>query len=269
LDTSHDLLKTIVLPVMPEVGLALIRTLDDPDVSLDAVQKLITRDPALTVKLLALANSASFGLPRRVASLDEATRLVGLSRIRTMALSACLHNAFTLPETLDRTNFWRYCMACAGYAQWLAGGLREDLDTQRAWLTGMMLRLGEIMLVQAHSAAGAVFEQAGLKPGERWTLEKTTIGIYEGGVSAEIARRWNFPPDIVLALRHAMDPMGHKPLDPLAGVLHLAGLLADTPQAQAEVLEALPVPLMAALDLKYGWMKSSFPDAASFVNITA
>lgn len=269
MDAPHDLLKSIVLPVMPEVGLALIRTLDDPDVSLETVHKLITQDPALTVKLLALANSAAFGLPRRVASVDEATRMVGLSRIRTMALSACLHNAFTLPEGMDRAGFWRYCMACAGYAQWLAGGLHEDLDAQRAWLTGMMLRLGEIMLVQAHPAATGVFERGDLKPGERWQLEKATIGIYEGGVSAEIARRWNFPSDIVLALRHAADPLAQTPLDPLAGVLHLAGLLADVPQAQSEVLESLPVPVMAALELKYGWMKSSFPDAAGFVNIAA
>ena len=170
---------------------------------------------------------------------------------------------------MDPANFWRYCMACAGYAQWLAGGLRKKLDAQRAWLTGMMLRLGEINLAQTHPGAAAIFEQAGLKPGERWKLEKTTIGIYEGGVSAEIARRWNFPPDIVLALRHAADPLAQAPLDPMAGVLHLAGLLADVPQAEADALEALPVPVMAALELPYDWMQKSFPDAKGFLTISS
>lgn len=269
MDTPNDLLKSIVLPVMPEVGLALIRTLDDPEVTMEDVHKLITRDPALTVKLLALANSAAFGLPRKVAALDEAMRMVGLSRIRTMALSACLHNAFSLPEGMEASNFWRYCMACAGYAQWLAGGLRQKPDAQRAWLTGMMLRLGEIMLAQTHPGAAAIFEQPGLKPGERWKLEKSTIGIYEGGVSAEMARRWNFPPDIVLTLRHAADPLAHAPLDPMAGVLHLAGLLADVPQAGADALDILPVPLMAALELPYDWMQKTFPDASGFLNLSA
>ena len=263
------LFKSVELPVMPEVGAALISTLDDGDTPVAKIHALISRDPALTVKLLALANSAASGLPRKVATLDNALSLVGLSRLRALALSACLHNAFSVPEGMDRNDFWRYSMACAGYAQWLADGLddAQAVDRQKAWLTGLMLRLGELIIGHAYPAAVAQLGKLPCPPAERWEREKILTGFDEGEVTAELARRWNFPSDIVHALLVATDPLVEKPMAPLAGVLHLAGRLADVRNADAHAIDALPVPVMSALALKYGWMKADFPDPASFVNI--
>ena len=62
-------------------------------------------------------------------------------------------------------------------------------------------------------------------------------------------------------------PLIEQPVAPLAAVVHLASLLADQPDANADAIDTLPVPVMNALALKYGWMKSSFPDSAGFINI--
>ncbi len=266
-----DLFKTVALPVMPEVGIALITTLDQPKTTLARVQSLIAQDPTLTAKLLALANSAAFGLPRKVDTLDNAMRLVGLSRIRTLALSACLHNAFAMPDGIDGTDFWRYSMDCAGYAQWLANGLDDklDVDSQRAWLIGLMLRLGELIIAHAHPDTVAQIEASPCAPGERWARERAAVGFDEAEVTAELARRWNFPNDIVHALLMTSAPLVEQPMAPLAGVVHLASLLADQPDANADAIESLPVPVMNALSLKYGWMKSNFPDSTAFVTIAS
>ena len=263
------LFKSVALPVMPEVGLALIDTLDREDTPVATIQGLIGRDPVLTAKLLAVANSAAFGLKRKVSSLENALSLVGLSRLRALALSACLHNAFSVPEGIDSATFWRYSTDCAGYAQWLSGGIDPDtaIDRQKAWLSGLMLRLGELLIAQASPELIDDIEAQPALPGERWRRERSLVGFDEGEVTAELARRWNFPSDVVHALLLASDPMVENPVSPLAGVLHLAGWLADTPRADSSAIDNLPVPLMAALQLKYGWMKSDFPDAGSFVDI--
>ena len=117
-----ELFKSIELPVMPDIGSELIATLDDDDITQSALAALIARDPALSARLLAMANSAAFGLSRKVASIDAALRLVGLSRVRALALSACLHNAFSLPEGIDSESFWTLCGDFAGFAQWLSDG---------------------------------------------------------------------------------------------------------------------------------------------------
>jgi len=265
-----DLFKTVALPVMPEVGLALINTLDQPRTSLDKIQSLITHDATLSAKLLALANSAAFGLPRRVETLEHAVKLVGLSRIRTMALSACLHNAFAMPEGIESTGFWRHSTDCAGYAQWLATGLdaRLAVDSHNAWLVGLMLRLGELIIGHARPEAMAEIEKTPCAPGERWQRERAAVGFDEGEVTAELARQWNFPSNYVHALLLASEPLAEKPITPLAAVVHLGSLLADQPDANAGAIETLPVPVMDALALKYGWMKSTFPESAGFINLT-
>ena len=261
-----NLFKLVALPVMPEVGLALINTLDDEDAPVAKIRSLIAVDPTLTAKLLALANSAAFGLPRKVETLEAAIGLVGLSKVRALALSACLHNAFSMPQGIDGLTFWRYAVRCAGYAQWLADGVNED--RQRAWLTGLMLRLGELIIGSAQPADLLTIEAQPCAPGERWVRERTATGFDEGEVTAELARRWNFPKTIVQALALASDPLASKPLLPLAGVLHLAGRLADLPSADAGAIDSLPVPVMSAMALKYGWMKSDFPDSGTFLSLS-
>jgi HD-like signal output (HDOD) protein len=265
------LFKSVALPVMPEVGLALIATLDNDRTPVSKIGSLIGQDPALAAKLLALANSAAFGLPRKVSTLDSALSLVGLSKIRAMALSACLHNAFSMPEGIDGARFWRYSMDCAGYAQWLSGGLEGELelDRQQAWLTGLMLRLGELIIGGALPDSVAEIEAEPCRPGERWEREKRIAGFDEGEVTAELARRWNFPSGIVHALVLASDPLVQKPVSPLAAVLHLAGRLADIPKADARAIDLMPVPVMTALGLKYGWLQSDFPNPESFLDTSA
>lgn len=262
-----ELFKSVQLPVMPEVGLALITTLDNDETTVLEIGRLIARDPALTAKLLALANSAAFGLPRQVASLDAALRLVGMSRVRALALSACLHNAFSMPEGIDGGHFWSYCMRCAGLAAWLADGVDPDLalDPHKAWLSALMLRLGELVIGHAVPRQVRDIEAAKGDASDRWHRERLACGFDEGEVMAELARRWNFPSDIVQTLALVSDPLTEDPMPPLAGVVHLAARLADMAEAGAQAVDTLPVPVMSALALKYGWMKTQFPDDSAFV----
>jgi HD-like signal output (HDOD) protein len=261
-----SLFQSVKLPVMPEVAQALIRTLHDPDASLMEVRKLIAKDPTLTAKVLRLANSAGYGLQREVSSLDEATALVGLRQVRTLALTACLNVAFPMTSGLDRTEFWRFSMACAGYAQWLAGALQ--LDSQQAWLAGMMARLGEL-LIAAHAPASLLeIEKLPHIPGERWKREQRAVGFSEMQVSAELARRWNFPPVIADGLDAATDPLSNQALNQLGAVLHLAGWLADMPFSEAAIIDALPVDVITALGLDRDWLRMHLPRPDSFFDVS-
>jgi len=258
--------QSVKLPVMPEVAHALIRTLHDEDVSITQVRDLVAKDPVLTAKLLRAANSAAMGLRREVGTLDAAISMVGLSQVRTLALTACMNVAFPVVPGLDRTEFWRNSMACAGYSQWLAGGI--GLDAQQAWLAGMMLRLGELLIVQAKPEALAVLERQPQIPGDRWAREQQLLGFTEAQVTAELAHRWHFPPEIVRGLNTASAPLASQPLSQLGGVLHLASRLADMAFSDPEIVDALPRDVVSALDLNLDWMRSKLPARESFLDIS-
>ncbi len=256
---------TVKLPSISQVTQALINTLNDDNADIDAVAQLIAQDPALVAKLLRLANSAQFGLPRGVGSVDDAIQMVGMSRVRSLCLGASLSGSFTPIPGLNQQEFWSSSMACAGYAQWLASSL--DMDAQQAWLTGMMLRLGELLLGQANPQALLEIEKLPHSPGSRWDRQRRLVGFAEGQITAELARRWNFPMQIAQALERSYDPLVEQAFSRLGAVIHLAGLLADMPGADALAVDALPHDVISAVALDVRWMKATFPAADAFIQL--
>jgi HD-like signal output (HDOD) protein len=262
----HNFLQTIEWPVMPEVGLALIRTLNDDDADIHSVGQIINKDPALTATLLRMANSAMFGLSGRVDSLEHAISVVGMSLIRARALSVCMARVVNLPVGLDRKAFWRYSMLCAGYSQWIARLC--GMDEQEAWLAGMMLRLGEISLGKAKPFAVPKIEAQPIEPGERWVRQRQLIGFDEGQITAEIASHWDFPAMLVHGLRYAAQPLLSQEFSRLAAVLHLAGRLADGDTITDKALDLLPVIVLTMLKLDISTLGFNPPDAEAMADIS-
>lgn len=256
--------QSVKLPVISDVAHSLIQTLDDEDASAQKICQIIAKDPALTVKLLRLANSAHFGVARSVSSLTDAVALTGMSQVRTLGLAACFAESFPEIPGLSLDEFWKSSMACAGYAKWLSSSLGQD--GQEAWLAGMMVRLGELLIYQTEPDSFNEIEQQPHLPGGRWEREKRLLGFSEGQITAELARRWNFPATIVLALETSSDPMAATPFCKMGAIIHLASLLADTPSDDPEILTSLPDDVVHALQLDHEWMKKKFPSHDSFVS---
>jgi HD-like signal output (HDOD) protein len=256
--------ESVKLPSIPDLAHSLIQTLNDPQASPKMVSGLITRDPAISAKLLRLANSAQFGLPRGVGNVGDAIAMVGMNKVRALALGACLTGSFPPMAGLDGHAFWKASMTCAGYAQWMAQKL--GVDEQIAWLTGLMLRLGELLIVQADPKALQEIEKLPLAPGVRWQREQALTGFTEGQLTAELARRWNFPMQMVQALQRSAEPLVEQAYSRLGSIIHLAGLLADTPNAGPEAVQNLPPEVLAALPLEADWMRNHFPASADFID---
>jgi HD-like signal output (HDOD) protein len=258
-------LQSVTLPVMPEVAQALIRTLNNDDADVPMVTAIIAKDPGLTTTLLRMANSAMFGMSRSVHTLESAVSVIGMAHIRARALSICLASSFVFPPGLDRMDFWRNSMVCAGYAKWLASLLA--MDEQEAWLTGMMLRLGEIVIAQRLPDALVQIEAQPCAPGERWKREREAAGFDEGQIAAEIARRWDFPETVAIALECTALPLSST-APRLAAVINLAALITDQVAVGALALRDLPVSVMQASGLNVEQLQFHTPHAESFSDIS-
>lgn len=262
-------IQTVKLPVMPEVAHALIRTLNDEDADVVTVRDVIAKDPSLTATLLRMANSALFGLSRSVTTLDGAVSVVGMSHIRARALGICMAQVFALPPGVNRLEFWRYSMVCAGYAKFLANEVQ--IDEQQAWLTAMMLRLGELMIAQHQPRMLESIEKLPCAPGDRWQRERALVGFDEGQITAEVAKRWDFPEEVVQALGHAADTLAAAQASQLCAVVHLAAWLADQASNHDAVREAvlqLPASARDALRLDANALHMRIPDPDTFSDVS-
>jgi HD-like signal output (HDOD) protein len=82
--------------------------------------------------------------------------------------------------------------------------------------------------------------------------EMEWLGCSHLEVSAALAKRWDFPKEIVDALVAARDPLAAEPFSVLGGVLRLASTLADAGDlqlAEVDTLVSMHSELMTRLDL--------------------
>jgi HD-like signal output (HDOD) protein len=256
--------KDLTLPTMPEVAHELIRSLNEEDVPLEQLRDVIARDPALAVQLLRLANSAHYGHHQKVGTIDDAIARVGTGQVRALALASFFNDAFPIAPGLDRETFWRESQSYGGLTQWLASGVGSD--SQQAWLTGFMARVGELLMGLKVPGCVIEFEKQPQYPGARWEREMAMLGFTEGQVSAELARAWNFPDDMVSALDAAANPMAAQPFSRLGAVLHVAELLAAAPTPSFAAVDDLPTDVLAALDVDADWMRRHLPQAQRYMD---
>ena len=238
------------LPVMPEVAAELMRTLEREDTSMGEVAALIERDPSLAVKVLRVANSAGVGAQREVANLRDAANLLGMRRLRGLSLAACVSNMFPKDGQFDRKRFWRHGLATAGHAKVLAGLCNVDPDT--AYIAGLVMRIGRVLMLMVEPEIVARCDDLNDAPDSLIGHEVEWLGCSHLEVSAALAKRWNFPNEIVDALVAARDPLAAFPFSPLGAVLRLASTLADAGDlqlAEVDTLVSVQSELMARMDL--------------------
>ena len=138
---------------------------------------------------------------------------------------------------LDRQRFWRHSVRTAGYARLLAKLLQGDADT--AYLAGLMLRTGQLMMAMSEPDQVADVEAHAAEPGSRFSLETHRFGCTHADVTAALAAHWHFPADLVEAFKDANAPLEIRPFSMLAAILHLAEVLADACDQQSDRIAAL------------------------------
>ena len=218
------------LPSIPKVVALLLSELDRNEVDLQKVNQLIGTDPALTTRLLRLANSDFFKLGGKINSVSEALALLNLALVRTMAQEAASGASLKAVPGINLPQFWEYSLNVARVSRSLAGVVR--LHQQAAFTCGLIHAFGELAM---HLAMPEETAQLGEKYPpldlRRASAERNAFGYSYATVSAGFAHMWQFPQPMVDALEHQYAPFDNNVYEPLAGVIHLAAWRARAKEA--------------------------------------
>ena len=76
------------IATLPEVTMGIIELVEDPKSSAQDLNRLIGNDPALSARILKVVNSAFYGLPRQIGSINRAISLLGLNAVKNIAIAA-------------------------------------------------------------------------------------------------------------------------------------------------------------------------------------
>lgn len=230
MDLKALLSSQFVLPSIPKVAALLLSELDRPAPDLRKITQHISTDPALTTRLLQLANSGFFKLSGKVHSVSEALALVDLSHVRTMAVAAAAGASFKAVPGIHLPQFWAYSLNVAKVARSLAGVVRQN--QQAAFTAGLIHAVGELALhMGSPEAVAALDSEVPPLDLRRARAETRVFGFCYAQVGAGYAQQWHLPQTIVDALAYQVEPFENEAYEPLAGVIHLASWRARAREA--------------------------------------
>ena len=194
------------LPTLPAALPKVLSLLESDRSNAADIAQAISCDPALSAKILKVANSAYYGFSKEITSLESAISLLGLNMVRSLALSiGVLH---VLPEGRNLPNFsheglWKHSLAAAMAARELLK--RPGLGTGRDYLfmVGLLHDIGKTVLDQffpdEFRTALEETERAGV--GILHEAETRAIGLDHGQIGAMLLERWQFPEVISRAIQ--------------------------------------------------------------------
>ncbi|MBS0394250.1 MAG: HDOD domain-containing protein [Proteobacteria bacterium] len=212
-------------------GPRLLSVLCDPTASARTVAQLLDREPALSARVLRVANSAFYGRSRTVSSIDKAIVLLGLDSIRGIAAAACLERLTTGPGAVTSVSLpaiVAHSIATAAAADELARRLRVG-GAADAFLTGLLHNLGVFMQLRLDPAR---MQQVAEALAEAPEADIRAVEAAGGVVGHEqcfevLAEEWNFPEPMAAAAGHHHRPLqAPAPHQPFTAIISLAANLA-------------------------------------------
>jgi HD-like signal output (HDOD) protein len=227
-------------PTLPTIVARVIQELNNPYSSAEDVTGIISSDPAMTFRILKIANSAYYGFPRAITTVTESIVLLGFSTVRSLVLTTMMYqfNEMILPAQIkksgkraplafNRTEAWWHSVATAVATREIILARRQEAREHLGYLAGLMHDIG-IMFFCHYMPEAYAKVQARLGKNETALsgIEEEIIGAHHGQVGAWIVDRWNLPKEIVepIALHHF--PEKGKDEKELTISLHVGDMLA-------------------------------------------
>ena len=235
--SDPDLVRAVAatksLPSAPTLYHDLTVELRSDDPSLRTVSDIVSRDPAMSAKLLQMVNSAFFGLRRRVTDVHQAVTLLGTDTIAALALSVHVFATANVPAALKGhiETLWARSLAVATTAKTLmahAGGDTGEIDD--AFLAGLLHDCGKLVLITNF----ADVYTAMVEDGTGRSGEAARFGVDHAAIGAHLLGLWGLPDTIVEAVAFHHEPMQSpsQSLSPLT-VVHAAVALEERSDSSA------------------------------------
>ena len=246
------------LPSLPALAMKIYKLAMDPDSSEKDLSQAVEQDPSLSSRLLAVVNSAYFGLRARIDSIPHALVILGREELAHLAL---LVSSEKLYSGLNRDighALWRHSALCAEIARTLAQ--QHGHDNPAALFTAALLHdVGKIFLLSfAENHMQQIDAQARRHGLPAYELERENLGHDHATLGAAMLRSWQLPEPICTSVEQHHGPLPEQAelsvdaaliglADHIAHRLEGSAAWSDSMRLRQHQLDALK-PLLGAQD---------------------
>ena len=221
--------KVTTIATLPEVTAKIIATVEDPKSTAAKLHQIVSHDPALVTRILKVVNSAFYGLPGQIGSIERAIVLLGLNAVKNIAVAASigqlfrtgkLCEGFAARRSVDPLHRRRRQCPRSGQADEAPAGRRgvpRRHDSRR--------RHSRSVADQPRAVASRLRSRQNSEA-DFCDLERQIIGVDHQQLGATLAELWKFPHSCQMVAGHHHQPLLMSDTNRmLVNLVHVADVL--------------------------------------------
>lgn len=211
------------LPSIPHIITEVSQMLDDENTSASDLCKVISQDQSIATRILSVANSPMYGIPRRVATIDFAIVIIGLEHIRSLLLALSMMEMFKAKNSADwnHNDYWKHSLMVGTTAKKIADDLRYPKSGE-VFTAGLLHDLGLLVLHKYMPRDFKNILDLVKKDNVPYLqAEKMVLGFTHEDIAEYLFEKWNFPSFINDAVLYHHSPSLSQNNPVLASLIHL------------------------------------------------
>jgi HD-like signal output (HDOD) protein len=228
ISASHVIKNKIDLPSLPNVFRQITEVMSDPNSSAKDFAEIISKDPALSARLLRIVNSAFYGFRSRVDTISRAVAIIGTNDLYSLSLSMSVLNIFdNIPdEFVDMHSFWKHCIACGMIAKIIATH-QGFSNTEQFFVAGLLHDIGRLVLyTYLPDETNKALVHARLNGDLLFKSESKILGFNHSRIGGMLMKKWRLPPRLDHMVRFHHKPETSSFIHETA-IVHVADIVSN------------------------------------------
>jgi len=212
------------LPTLPVIAQEILNLVTNDLTSVGRIEKVVENDPAISAKILSVANSVFFGVKTKTSTLDNAIMRIGFDNLKNIALGISLMTVLQegkRGKVFDYNRIYNHSITVGFVAKLLSRQLKQDFADE-IMINGMLHDLGYLIMNKYfHEIYGEVltlFE----KEGSLIEAEKRVLEFTHADIGHWLAEKWNLPKAVLDTTLYHHAPSRAKRNLKRVSVIHLA-----------------------------------------------
>ncbi|TKB24870.1 HDOD domain-containing protein [Desulfopila sp. IMCC35006] len=198
------------LPALPTIVTQVIEVTADPESSASDLMQVILPDQTMCSTILKVANSAFFGIPRGVSTIDRAVVVLGHEEIKNIVIGKAIFSSFPTLSSDNKNTislFWEHAFTCGLAAKIIGEQLR--LPASELFIAGLIHDIGKLAMLMAFPNKYPILREICNPSNTNDSLEEQAqFAISHDKVGLQLARKWLLPEQLVMAIGYH-----HRPQD--------------------------------------------------------
>lgn len=206
---TEEILKEIEdIPGLPDNIKEIRMIIKNPDSAIKEIAKSISRDPGLTASIMKLANSAGYVTMKRLETIDDAVKIIGIKSINTLLIATGVQKVV---ETRYKRyeSVWNDSYKRAFYAQLITKRTNESSKIgDQVYLSALLADIGKIVMLSLKNEVIETIKKINGFKGmlDSTLIEEISLGISHSSLGALICKKWNFNESLVKTIE-----LHHRP----------------------------------------------------------